>query len=47
MKTGCLEVAECSYTSWAISVGVLRKWKFWGFLTWKDTSFKQLFVADC
>lgn len=46
MKTGSLEGAECSYTAWSISVGLVRKWKFGGLLTWQDTSFKQLFVAD-
>lgn len=46
MKTGSLEGAECSYTAWGISFGLLRKWKFGGLLTWQAISFKQLFVAD-
>lgn len=45
MKTGSLEGAECSYTAWGISVGLLRKWKFGRLLTWQDT-FKRFFVAD-
>lgn len=45
MKTGSLEGAECSYTAWGISVGLLRKAKSGGLLTWQGT-FKQLFVAD-
>lgn len=45
MKTGSLEGVECSYSAWGVSVGLLRKWKCWGLLTWQGT-FKQLFVAD-